>query len=174
MMTSWNGNIFPRHWPFVWGIHRWPVNSPHKDQWRGALMVSFIYAWINGWVNTRDACDLRRYRVHYDVTATVDTSTFSGVSVKSHIYLTAIKHASGIAHVNRAMTIKKGGLKGVCERKLLAWSCFIYVCINIWIVQLWLRLFVWLFFFIYKIHYIPKIIHLAIWFENCCFVVVRH
>ena len=20
----------PRHWPFVWGIHRWPMNSPHK------------------------------------------------------------------------------------------------------------------------------------------------
>ena len=20
----------PRHWPFVWGIHRWSVNSPHK------------------------------------------------------------------------------------------------------------------------------------------------
>ena len=20
----------PRHWPFVWGIHRGPVNSPHK------------------------------------------------------------------------------------------------------------------------------------------------
>ena len=20
----------PRHWPFVRGIHRWPVNSPHK------------------------------------------------------------------------------------------------------------------------------------------------
>ena len=20
----------PRHWLFVWGIHRWPVNSPHK------------------------------------------------------------------------------------------------------------------------------------------------
>ena len=27
---------FPRYWPFVWGIHRPPVNSPHKGQWRGA------------------------------------------------------------------------------------------------------------------------------------------
>ena len=33
---------FPRDWPFVRGIHRWPVNSPHKGQWRGALMFSFI------------------------------------------------------------------------------------------------------------------------------------
>ena len=28
----------PRYWPFVWGIHRSPVNPPHKGQWRGALM----------------------------------------------------------------------------------------------------------------------------------------
>ena len=39
---------FPRYWPFVWGIHRSPVNSPHKSQWRGALMFSLICAWING------------------------------------------------------------------------------------------------------------------------------
>ena len=26
---------FPRYWPFVWRIHRSPVNSPHKGQWRG-------------------------------------------------------------------------------------------------------------------------------------------
>ena len=24
---------FPRYWPFVWGIHRSPVNSPHRGQW---------------------------------------------------------------------------------------------------------------------------------------------
>ena len=29
---------FPRYWPFVRGIHRSPVNSRHKCQWRGALM----------------------------------------------------------------------------------------------------------------------------------------
>ena len=23
----------PHHWPFVRGIHRWPVDSPHKGQW---------------------------------------------------------------------------------------------------------------------------------------------
>ena len=31
---------YPRYWPFVRGIHRSPVNSPHKGQWRGALMFS--------------------------------------------------------------------------------------------------------------------------------------
>ena len=59
---------FPRYWPFVRGIHRSPVNSPHKGQWRGALMFSLIYTRISGWVNNSDAGDLRRYRAHYGVT----------------------------------------------------------------------------------------------------------
>ena len=44
-----------------------PVNSPHKGQWRGALVFSLICAWINGWVNNRETGDLRRNRGHYDV-----------------------------------------------------------------------------------------------------------
>ena len=58
---------FPRNWPFVRGIHRSPVNSPHKGQWRGALMFSLICVWINDWVNNREAGDLRRYRALYGV-----------------------------------------------------------------------------------------------------------
>ena len=58
---------FPRYWPFVRGIHRSPVNSPHKGQGRGALMFSLICVRINDWVNNRQAGDLRRYRAHYDV-----------------------------------------------------------------------------------------------------------
>ena len=58
---------FPRNWPFVREIHRSPVNFPHKGQWRGALMFSLIYVWINGWVNNREAGDLRRQHDHYDV-----------------------------------------------------------------------------------------------------------
>ena len=41
-----------------------PVNSPHKSQWRGALMFSLICTRINDWVYNREAGDLRR---HYDV-----------------------------------------------------------------------------------------------------------
>ena len=59
---------FPRHWPFVRGIHRPPENSPHKCQWRGTLMFSLTCAWINGWVNNGEAGDLRRHHAHYDVT----------------------------------------------------------------------------------------------------------
>ena len=59
---------FQRYWPFVRGIHRSPVNSPHKGQWRGTLMFSLICAWIKGWVINCGAGKLRRYRAHYDVT----------------------------------------------------------------------------------------------------------
>ena len=58
---------FPRYWPFVQRPHRPPVNSLHKGQWRAALMFSLICVWINGWVNSREAGDLRRHCAHYDV-----------------------------------------------------------------------------------------------------------
>ena len=77
-VTKWKH--FPRYWPFVRGIHRSPVNSPHKGQWRGALMFSFICVWINGWVNNREAGDLRRYRAHYDVTV-MDFSLHAKLSI---------------------------------------------------------------------------------------------
>ena len=59
---------FPRYWPFVRGIHRSPVNSPHEGRWYGALMFSLIWVWTNGWLNNRDAGDLRRHHAHYNVT----------------------------------------------------------------------------------------------------------
>ena len=72
--TWWRHQMetFPRNWPFVWGIHRSPVNSPQKGQWRGALMFSLICAWITDWVNNREAGDLRRHRGHYDVTVMIE------------------------------------------------------------------------------------------------------
>ena len=71
--VGWHDDVikwkhFPRYWPFARGIHRSPVNSPHKGQWRGALMFSLIWVWMNGWINNREAGDLRRNRAHYDVT----------------------------------------------------------------------------------------------------------
>ena len=59
--------LFSRYWPFVRGIHRSPVNSPHKGQWCGALVFSLICAWTNG----RDAGDVRRHGAHYDVTVMI-------------------------------------------------------------------------------------------------------
>ena len=67
MMTSSNGNIFRVTGPLCGEFSPVPVNSPHKGQWRGALMFSLICVWINGWVNNREAGHLRRHRGHYDV-----------------------------------------------------------------------------------------------------------
>ena len=64
------GKHYPRYWPFVRGIHRSPVNSPHKGQWREALMFSLICALMNSWVNNREAGDLRGNDAHYYVTVT--------------------------------------------------------------------------------------------------------
>ena len=81
-MTSSNGNLF-RVTGHLWGEFtgpRSPVNSPHKGQWRGVLMFTLICARINGWVNNREAGDLRPNRAHYGVMllhATVRADSFA-------------------------------------------------------------------------------------------------
>ena len=65
---------FPCYWPFVRGIHRSPVKSPHKGQRRGAFMFPLICVWINGCVNNREAGGLRRYRTHYEVSVMIHRS----------------------------------------------------------------------------------------------------
>ena len=67
-LLDWHDDVikwkhFSHCWPFVRGIPRSPVNSPHKGQWRRALMFSLICVWVNNY----KAGDLRRYRAHYDV-----------------------------------------------------------------------------------------------------------
>ena len=59
--------LFPCYWPFVRGIHRSPVDSPQKSQWRGDLLfVSSAPEQTRA--NNRDTGDFRRHRVHYYVT----------------------------------------------------------------------------------------------------------
>ena len=69
MMTSSNGNIFRVTGPLcgVFAGHRW--FAPHNGQWRGALILSLICAWINSWVNNRESGDLSLS--HYNVTVMV-------------------------------------------------------------------------------------------------------
>ena len=49
------------------GIHRLPVNTPHRGQWCRALMISLICAWINGWANGWGWW-FETPSAHYDVT----------------------------------------------------------------------------------------------------------
>ena len=81
---------FPRYWPFMRGSHWSPVNSRHKGQWRGALMFSFICAWINCCVNNREAGDSRRHRGHYDVTVMHCSAMNASYLVPIHTVVIAI------------------------------------------------------------------------------------
>ena len=49
----------PRYWPFVWGIHRGPIMPV---TW--SFDVFFDLRLNYGWVNNREAGDLRRHRGH--------------------------------------------------------------------------------------------------------------
>ena len=62
---------------FVQGIHRSPVNSPHKGQRRGALMFSLICARTNSCAYNGDAGDLRCHRTYYEVIV-----MYRGISIR--------------------------------------------------------------------------------------------
>ena len=67
MMTSSNGNIFRVTGPLCGEFtgHRWIPRTKASD----AELWCFLWSAprINGWVNNREAGDLRRQRAHYDV-----------------------------------------------------------------------------------------------------------
>ena len=74
---------FSALWAFCAGNSPVTGEFPHEGQWRGALVFSLICARINGWVNNREAGDLRRHQAHYDVIVMTESqscgcSTISG------------------------------------------------------------------------------------------------
>ena len=79
---------------FVWGIHRSVVNFPHKGQWRGALMFSLIYAWTNGWVNHREAGDLRHHLAYFNVTVMDATAEVHWNQLKMSVAKICLKNYS--------------------------------------------------------------------------------
>ena len=89
MMTSSNGNIFrvTGHLCGKFTGPRWIPRTKASDS--GALMFSLICVWINGWVNNREAGDLRRYRAHYDV---IVMSSWKPVTTRCLINLYAVIH----------------------------------------------------------------------------------
>ena len=89
---------FPRYWPFVRGIHRSPVNSPQKGQWRGAWSLSLICAWINVWVNNREADDLRCHCAHYDVIVVSWTFLINGCSAICILRIIAQVYRLSVIH----------------------------------------------------------------------------
>ena len=120
----------PRYWPFVRGIHRSPVNSPHTGQWREALMFSLICVWINSWVNNREAGDLRRYHVHYDVT--VMSNFIHGVARDRYVLSLLLLIMMDVNDVSTAATVATDVAAAsptinMMSRKLSSWltGCWI-------------------------------------------------
>ena len=66
MMTSSNGNIFRVTGPLC-GEFTGPGEFPTQRPVTRSFDVSLICVWINGWVNNREAGDLRRHQAHCDV-----------------------------------------------------------------------------------------------------------
>ena len=51
-----------------------PGEFPSQRPVTRSVDVSLIYAWINGWVNNREVCDLWRHRSRYDVIVMISMS----------------------------------------------------------------------------------------------------
>ena len=73
MVPMWHDDVielkhFSCYWPFVRGIHRSPVDFPHKEQVTQSFDVFWVfflvYAWTNGWTNSGISSDLIRYAGH--------------------------------------------------------------------------------------------------------------
>ena len=116
---------FPRYWPFVRGIHRSPVNSPLKGQWRGALLFSLICARINDWINNREAGDLRRHCVHYDVIVMQHLSLEDTSSLPSKGHILFVLSSFPTRYYIRAVsfTISK------FAPMLFIWGNYIYISV---------------------------------------------
>ena len=74
MMTSSNGNISCVTGPLC-GEFTGPRWIPHTKASDAEVWYFFICVWIDGWVNDRDAGDLRRHYIHYDVNVMNSKST---------------------------------------------------------------------------------------------------
>ena len=102
----WHGDVIkwehvPQYWPLVHGIHRSLVNSHHKGPWGGALMLSLNCAWINGWVNNREAGNLIRHHAHDDVTVMVHTCVGRGIGRTVRKFSSAFENRTRQSGINR-------------------------------------------------------------------------
>ena len=75
MLTSSNGNIFRFTGPLC-GEFTGPGEFLSQRPVTRGFDVSLISAYINTWVNNREAGDLRRNRGHYDVIIMIRASFF--------------------------------------------------------------------------------------------------
>ena len=69
--TGWRPDMktdFVSYWPFVRGIHRWPVDFPHKGPVTQGFDVSFDVSWTSCWTNGPGVGGLKRHDDWRDIT----------------------------------------------------------------------------------------------------------
>ena len=111
---------FPRYWPFVRGIHRSAVDSPHIGRWRGTLIFFLICTRTNGWLNNRDAGDLRHNHTRYDTIA-----MFPAVQVDVMIRIHSPCYWSFTIGISWGIPLAKGQKRGALLFSLMyAWTNF--------------------------------------------------
>ena len=101
------------------GVHQSPVNSPHKRQWRGALMFSLICAWINSWVNYREASDLRCHHAHYDIIVICRMEIHWQVHWKYNYICVCVHVSLACVHIQSGTVITWSSRAQCCTQSLL-------------------------------------------------------
>ena len=115
---------FQRYCPFGPGIHQPPVDSPHKVQWREALMFSLICAETNSWANNPDAGDLRRHRANHDVTVMQWIPLTYGQWCRQLFHIMTSLYNSDLGH-NCERQFQKHVFGYILFREILSkWQCY--------------------------------------------------
>ena len=108
---------FPRYWPFL----RWIPLTKASD----AELWCFLWSapWINGWVNNREAGDLRRHHAHYDVIVMVATKLQQHLKYEDDIH--KVNSAPSKFKICRAEEIGFGNLTtDISHYDVMAWKRF--------------------------------------------------
>ena len=80
LMTSSNGNFFALLAIYAGNVQV-TGEFPSQRLVTRRFDVFFIGAWINAWVNSREAGDLRRHRTHYDAIVAVGKPHYQYISL---------------------------------------------------------------------------------------------
>ena len=116
---------FPRYWPIMRGIHRSPVNSHRKDQWRRALVFSLICAWI-----TVEQTIVRL--VIWDAIAPILTSSHNAINFHGQICCLALDQIIVSRH-NYCVYIRSCNFLHLQKKKIYAYAIDV---ISLWMYHL--------------------------------------